>query len=542
LPEHARSTRYATDIAKMLMVPIFHIHGEDPEAAVAIMKLAFDYRAEFKKDAVIDVVCYRRYGHNEGDEPYYTQPEMYERIKDRPPLYKIYSQALRESDNIGEEDVSRITDGVNKCMEIGYSAMHEKTCQIPEDLFYSVWEDMTGRYSYQTVETGVSENVLLDLARKLNTFPEGFSVHPRLARILNRRLDTVEKGEGIDWSTAEALAFATLLIEGTPVRLSGQDSSRGTFSQRHSVISDVRTGEHYAPLNHMTQDQAVFHVYDSMLSENAVLGFEYGYSLVSPGTLVMWEAQFGDFANNAQSVFDQFVSSAEFKWRRLSGLTALLPHGLEGQGAEHSSARVERFLQLCAEDNMQVCYPTTPAQYFHLLRRQMNRKLRKPLIVLTPKSLLRHPAAVSSRSDLAEGHFSEVLEESGFATASRVLFCSGKIYYELAEARKSTGDTDTAILRIEQFYPFPEELLKNVLSGYPSASVFHWVQEEPENMGGWDFMRCRLKAITGVYPGYIGRPAAASPASGYLSSYKREQRLILETAFPAKSEIAQERL
>jgi 2-oxoglutarate dehydrogenase E1 component len=534
LPEHAHSTRYATDIAKMLMVPIFHVHGEDPETAVSIMKLAFDYRAEFKKDVVIDVVCYRRYGHNEGDEPYYTQPEMYERIKDRPPLYRIYAQKLIESGVIGEEGLKRIGEGINECLELGYRTVHEKTCRMPDDRFYDVWEGTTSRYPDEGLDTGVSGGTLLDLARKLNTVPQGFSVHPRLIRILNRRLETIEKGEGIDWATAEALAFATLLIEGTPIRLSGQDSSRGTFSQRHSVLSDVKTGEHYVPLNHLTQNQASFHVYDSMLSENAVLGFEYGYSLVSPETLVIWEAQFGDFANNAQPIFDQFVSSAEFKWHRLSGLTALLPHGLEGQGPEHSSARVERFLQLCAEDNIQVCYPTTPAQYFHLLRRQMRRKVRKPLIALTPKSLLRHPAAVSGVPDLAESRFNEVLGDPGFEGASRVLLCSGKIYYELAEARKTSGDSDTAILRIEQFYPFQESLLRKVLSDYAAAALY-WVQEEPENMGGWNFMRWRLKNITGVDPGYIGRPAAASPASGYLTSYKREQGLILATAFPAGS-------
>jgi 2-oxoglutarate dehydrogenase E1 component len=533
LPEHARSTRYATDIAKMLMVPIFHVHGEDPEAAVFVMKLAFDYRAEFKKDAVIDVVCYRRYGHNEGDEPYYTQPRMYERIRERPPLYRIYARALIESGLIDDKYVNGMEEGINKCMELGYTAVHEKTCPMPEDRFYSTWDDIADRYPDGIVETAVSGTVLLDLAHKLNTFPPGFSVHPRLARILNRRIETVQKGEGIDWANAETLAFATLLVEGTPVRLSGQDSSRGTFSQRHSVLSDVKTGEHYIPLNHLSPDQAVFHVYDTMLSENAVLGFEYGYSMVSPETFVIWEAQFGDFANNAQPVFDQFISSAEFKWRRLSGLTTLLPHGLEGQGPEHSSARVERFLQLCAEDNMQVCYPTTPAQYFHLLRRQMRRKVRKPLIVLTPKSLLRHPSAVSAVSELAGGRFNEVLGEPDFARASRILLCTGKIYYELTEARKAAGDSDTAIVRIEQLYPFPESVLKEVLSSCKSAEVFHWVQEEPENMGAWEFMRCRLQAITGAFLGYIGRPAAASPASGYLTSYKKEQQLIWETAFPA---------
>ncbi|MGC9965754.1 MAG: 2-oxoglutarate dehydrogenase E1 component [Syntrophobacteraceae bacterium] len=531
LPEHARSTRYATDIAKMLMVPIFHVHGEDPEAALHLVKLALDYRAEFGKDVVIDVVCYRRYGHNEGDEPYFTQPTMYARIKERPPLHEIYFKRLREAGVAFEEDMNRYTEGIDKCMETAYSAAHDRLCRMPEDKFYEVWEKMSRQYSHEPAATGVSAEELLKFAKKLNSFPEGFSVHPRLARVLERRLRSVEQGQGIDFANAEALALASLLAEGVPVRLSGQDSGRGTFSQRHSILYDVNTGEHFIPLNSLSASQAGFKVYDSMLSEEAVLAFEYGYSLAAPYSFTIWEAQFGDFANNAQPVFDQFISSAESKWHQLSGLTILLPHGLEGQGPEHSSARPERFLQLCAGDNMQVCYPSTPAQYFHLLRRQMRRNFRKPLIVLTPKGLLRLPEAASTLPELSSGHFREIIDDPGFGEARKIYLCSGKIYYELIQKRKALGVEDTAILRVEQFYPYPEAQLKDALSGYPAAVSFHWVQEEPENMGGWTFMRFRLKALTGHDPAYIGRAPAASPASGYLASYKKEQDMLLDMAF-----------
>ena len=483
LPEHAHSTRYATDIAKMLMVPIFHVHGEDPEAVLHLVKLAMDYRMEFGKDVVIDVVCFRRYGHNEGDEPYYTQPQMYARIKDRSPLYQIYFHSLKESGIASEEDLKRFIEGANQRMELGYSAAHNNLCKMPEERFYDVWQAIDGKYSHEPVETGVSGEKLLELAQELNSFPKGFSIHPRLLRILERRLRKLEKDQRIDWAGAEALAFASLLVEGVPVRLSGQDSSRGTFSQRHSILYDLNTEERYIPLNNLSSSQARFMVYDSMLSEEAVLAFEYGYSLTTPDTLTIWEAQFGDFANNAQPVFDQFIASAESKWHRLSSLTVLLPHGMEGQGPEHSSARIERFLQLCAEDNMQVCYPSTPAQYFHLLRRQMRRKFRKPLIVFTPKSLLRLPEAVSFVSELSSGHYREVIDDPGFEQAHKIYLCSGKIYYELIAKRETSGVKDTAILRLEQFYPYPEAQLKDVLSKYPAAARFYWSEEEPENMG-----------------------------------------------------------
>jgi len=531
LPEHARSTRYATDIAKMLMVPIFHVHGEDPEAALYAVNLALDYRNEFAKDVVIDLVCYRRYGHNEGDEPYYTQPQMYARIKDRPPLYRVYFNSLKEAGIASEEELNRYVDGVNKCMELAYAKVHQVLSKMPEEKFYDVWKGISGQYSHEPVETGVSGERLLEFARKLTVFPEGFAVHPRLLRILERRRRSVEEGGGIDWANAEALAFASLVTEATAVRLSGQDSARGTFSQRHSVLFDINTEERYVPLNNLSAGQAPFMVYDSMLSEEAVLGFEYGYSLAAPGTLTIWEAQFGDFANNAQPVFDQFIASAESKWQRLSGLTVLLPHGMEGQGPEHSSARLERFLQLCAEDNMQICYPSTPAQYFHLLRRQMRRDFRKPLIVMTPKSLLRLPQADSTLSELSSGRFREVIDDPGFEQAEKIYLCTGKIYYDLIEKRKASGVKDTAILRVEQFYPFPDAQLRDALSRYASAARFYWVQEEPENMGGWDFIRLRLKALTGHDPAYIGRAPAASPASGYHTTFKKEQDMMLKIAF-----------
>ncbi len=531
LPEHARSTRYATDIAKMLPAPIFHVHGEDSEATIRAVKLALDYRSKFGKDVVIDLVCFRRYGHNEGDEPYYTQPGMYARIKDRPPLYKIYYTSLKEAGIVSQEELEKITAGINECMEIAYQRVHDQLCRMPEEKYYDVWGAFDAKYSHDPVQTGISSERLLELGRKLNSFPQGFAVHPRLERILNKRLKSVESGTDIDWANAEALAFASLVTEGNPIRLSGQDSGRGTFSQRHSVLFDVNTEKHFIPLNNLSSDQASFMVYDSALSEEAVLAFEYGYSLTTPETLTIWEAQFGDFANNAQSVFDQFISSAQSKWGRPSGLTILLPHGLEGQGPEHSSARFERYLQLCAEENMQVCYPSTPGQYFHLLRRQMRRNFRKPLIVLTPKSLLRRPEAVSALSEISGGHFLEVIEDPGFENAQKIYFCSGKIYYELVEKRKAAGVSDTAILRIEQFYPFPEDQLRSVLKKYPSASTFCWVQEEPENMGGWNFIEARLKTVTGKDPAYIGRVPAASPASGYLTTYRQEQDMLLEKAF-----------
>jgi len=535
LPQDARSTRYSTDVAKMLMVPIFHIHGEDPEAVIHVARLAADYRRHFSKDVVVDVVCYRRYGHSEGDEPYYTQPQMYDRIKDRPSPSRIYAEKLISEGVVTGDDLKQIQSGITQCLEAALKSAREKACAPPFMDFFENWEGLNGNYSHDPVPTDVPREHLISLAEKVHVYPEGFMPYRRLEHILERRLETIKKGEDIDWATAEMLTFASLLVEGTPVRLSGEDSRRGTFSQRHSMLVDPKTGEHFTPLNFLAEDQAPFMVYDSMLSENAVLGFEYGYAITSPHALVIWEAQFGDFANNAQVIIDQYIAAGESKWGRLCGLVMLLPHGFEGQGPEHSSARLERYLQLCAEDNLQVCHPTTPAQYFHLLRRQVKRNFRKPLILMAPKSILRHPRAVSALDDMASGHFHEVLDDtSGIDSAGRVLICSGKIYYDLIERREKQQAQDTVILRLEQFYPFPLEQLRRIAGSYRDAREWFWVQEEPENMGGWSFVRWYLQEATGKEIRYIGRKAAASPATGYSSVHKTEQAALVEQAMGSR--------
>jgi 2-oxoglutarate dehydrogenase E1 component len=531
LPEDARSTRYSTDMAKMLMVPIFHVHGENPESVIQVIKLASDYRTEFGKDVVIDLVCYRRYGHNEGDEPYFTQPQMYDRIRERPPLYKIYGEQLLAEKVVGEDDLKSIEAGIDELLETAFKTMREKQCLLPRVEFYENWEEFHGDYSHEPVKTGVAKKQLLSLAKKLNAVPKDFSAHPKLEGLLEKRLETIEKGEGIDWANAEALAFASLLAEGHPVRLSGQDSRRGTFSQRHSSLVDTKTGESFTALNSLNQGQVPFHAFDSLLSEAGVVGFEYGYSLAQPNGLTMWEAQFGDFVNNAQAVIDLYITSGQSKWQRLSGLVLLLPHGFEGMGPEHSSARLERFLQLCAEENIQVCYPSTPAQYFHLLRRQVKREFRKPLVVMTPKSLLRHPLAVSKLAEMTKGSFQEVLDhETNKKTCRRILFCSGKIYYELFQRRKDLKSSDISIIRLEQLYPFPREQLEEVVNKYSEAKEWYWVQEEPENMGGWNFVRSRLASLVHKHVKYIGRKEAASPATGFRSLYTIQQGAIIEEA------------
>ena len=541
LPEDARSTRYSTDVAKMLMVPIFHVHGEDPEALVHVFQLAADYRWEFGKDVVIDVVCYRRYGHNEGDEPYFTQPHMYEQIRQRPSLHRIYADKLVEEEVVQQSDIESLTETVNSRLNAAYETVHGSECPFPFPEFYEHWEAIEAGFSHTPVETGVKKETLISLAQQLNAVPEDVALNSKLEGLLQRRLQAVQNGYGLDWAGAEALAFASLLTEGFAIRLSGQDSGRGTFSQRHSVLVDTQSGKKYVPLNALGNEQAPFSVYDSLLSEAGVLGFEYGYSLAQPYALVLWEAQFGDFANNAQSVIDLFIASGESKWQRLSGLVLLLPHGFEGLGPEHSSARLERFLQLCAADNIQVCYPSTPAQYFHLLRRQVKSNFRKPLVILTPKSLLRLPAAVSTTDELAQGWFQTVLDDTKSVNdPDLVLFCSGKIYYELAARRKSLESTGIAILRIEQFYPFPRELLRKVVKKYSGARRWCWVQEEPENMGGWQFIKSRLEDIIKQPLTYIGREAASSPATGFPAIFRRQQNKIIDTAVGPLSDSQQQ--
>jgi len=530
-PEDARSTRYATDVAKMLMVPIFHVHGEDPESVIHVTRLACDYRMAFGKDAVIDLICYRRYGHNEGDEPYFTQPQMYNRIKDRPTLNRIYADKLVKEGLIDAKKIQSIESGINERLDHAYESVHGTACPFPDPQFYENWEGLYGKYTQEPFETGVDKNRLQAYSRNLNDLPDEFKPHPKLARILKKRKDAVEKGDGIDWANAEALAFASLLSEDVPIRLSGQDVGRGTFSQRHGVLVDAETGSRYVPLNSLDRNQATLSVYDSMLSEVGVLGFEYGYSLGQPQGLVIWEAQFGDFANSAQTVIDLYIASGESKWQRPTGLVLLLPHGYEGLGPEHSSARLERFLQLCADDNMQVCNATTPAQYFHLLRQQVKRNFRKPLVIMTPKSLLRHPLAVSKLTDLTSGAFNSVLDDpSPPKSPRRILMCSGKIFYSLLERRQKRKANDIGIIRMEQLHPVPYRKLEAIKKKYGKAAQWMWVQEEPENMGAWRFLQPILETVLGRPVDYVGRKAAASPATGFPTIYKLEQDEILDKA------------
>jgi len=527
LPVDARSSRYATDTAKVVMAPIFHVHGEDPEAVVHAARLALEYRQTFSRDVVVEVICYRRYGHNEGDEPYFTQPLMYEKIKVRPPVHEIYAGQLRER-GITESELGEAGDGVQKRLE---EALARKATAVDKG-FSGEWKGFQREYSPPDAETGVAGSILTAMAKTLAVAPNGFTPHPRINALLKRRSEAVAKGEGIDWGTAEALAFASLLREGASIRLSGQDVRRGTFSQRHSVLYDITNEDSFVPLAAVTAHGARFHAFDSMLSENAVLGFEYGYSLESPNALVIWEAQFGDFVNGGQVVIDEFIMSSETKWERASGLTMLLPHGLEGQGPDHSSARPERFLQLCAENNVQVAYPSTPAQYFHLLRRQVKQPFRKPLIVLTPKSMLRHPLCVSPLEEFTSGRFREILPGSGNTGKIRqVLLCSGKIYVELLELKLKHGREDLELVRIEQLYPLNKELLGEALHRYGNGVSFSWVQEEPANMGGWSFIRPYLCEILGEEPRYVGRMAAASPAVGSRRLHREEQETIINEAF-----------
>lgn len=538
LPENARSTRYSTDIAKMLMSPIFHVHGENPETAVHVVRLACEYRQKFGKDVVIDLVCFRRYGHNEGDEPYFTQPKMYDRIKERPVLYHIYAQELTTDGIISNEQLLSMEKDITYALEKALDNARSQCHGFPVPKFFEHWEGYNGNYSHDPIETGVPAEKLVSFARRLNTVPEGFSVFKKLKGLLEKRLESVESGEGIDWGNAESLAFASLLAEKIPIRLSGQDSGRGTFSQRQSVLTDVENEEKYVPLNNLGIEQAPYLVYDSMLSETGILGFEYGYSLTMPNGMTIWEAQFGDFANNAQSVIDLYIISGEAKWQRLSGLVMLLPHGLEGLGPEHSSARPERFLQLCAHNNIQVCNLTLPSQYFHLLRRQVKANYRKPLIIFSPKSLLRHPLAVSSLKDLEKDTFHPIIDDpEAPGNVKRVLLCSGKIYYELFSRRKERAEDNIAIVRLEQYYPFPEKSLKTALSKYNKAKQWFWVQEEPSNMGAWSFVRHRLNELMKKKFSYIGRDASASPATGFPKLYRKQQEDILSEAVgpPEKS-------
>jgi 2-oxoglutarate dehydrogenase E1 component len=461
---------------------------------------------------------------------------MYERIKDRPPVHEIYGKQLAEAGVVGEDFVTEEENKRQSELESAFDVMQNNHLVYPKPKFFENWKGYTGAYTHDPVETAVSAETLASFAETLNSAPEGFSLHSKLERLFKKRREAVDTGEGIDWANAESLAFASILQDGDPIRISGQDCGRGTFSQRHAVIHDTKTGEVHVPLNTLGEGQGRFSVHNSLLSEAGVLGYEYGYAAAQPRGLTIWEAQFGDFANNAQSIIDLYITSGEIKWHRPCGLTMLLPHGMEGLGPEHSSARMERFLQLCAGNNIQVVNPTTPAQYFHLLRRQALASYRKPLIVMTPKSLLRHPEAVSNTTDFTEGTFQSVLSDTSpdFSTdpenVERVLLLSGKIYYELVKRRRDLESTDAAILRIEQIYPFPEEALQAAMAPYKNAKQWFWVQEEPENMGAWTFLRPRLESVIGDSLTYIGRNPSPTPATGFANIYRQVQSRILDTA------------
>lgn len=533
-PERARSTRYATDVAKMVLAPILHVHGEDPEALVRAGRLAVAYRNRFAKDVVVDVVGYRRHGHNEGDEPYFTQPLLYRRIRARPPVHELYLQRLLGDGTVEAGAAETARQEVDRRLETAHDAARSQACAWRLTPTWHGWEGIPSLYSHEVAETGVGRVRLGDLVAQLCSPPEGFSLHPTLQRVLDRRREAAAASPGaVDWATAETLAFATLLAEGVPVRLSGEDSARGTFSQRHAAWFDAETGARYVPLTQVSPGQGVFEVLDSALSEVGVLGFEYGYSAARPDALVLWEAQYGDFVTGAQVIVDEFLASGEAKWRRRSGLVLLLPHGYEGQGPDHSTGRPERFLELCAQDNLQVCAPSTPAQYFHLLRRQMKRPFRKPLIAFTPKSLLRHPDVVSPLDDLAGGGFREVLadpEPAPTGATRRVVLCTGKLAVELEARRREKGVGGVALVRLEQLYPFPDDPLRAVLASYRGAEEWCWAQEEPRNMGAWRFLAPRLAEIAGGPVHCIGRPEAASPATGFPFIHRQEQEAVLAEA------------
>ncbi len=541
LPTESRSGPYCTEVAKIVQAPILHVNGDDPEAVVHCARIATEFRQHFKRDIVIDMFCYRRHGHNEGDEPMFTQPLMYKEIGTHKTVKEVYAARLEAEGVVTADEVAAMDDALrdklDKALEAAANYKPNKA-----DWLEGKWAGFTvapGEEDRKGV-TAVELDKLRAVGRAISEPPKNFDLNRKIARQLQEKRKTIDTGEHIDWATGEALAFGTLLAEGTPVRLSGQDSGRGTFSQRHSVLVDQTSEAKYVPLNHVAEGQARFEVIDSPLNEAGVLGFEYGYSLAEPNALVLWEAQFGDFANGAQVIIDQFICSGESKWLRMSGLVMLLPHGYEGQGPEHSSARLERYLQLSAEDNWQVINPTTPANYFHALRRQMRRSFRKPLVVMTPKSLLRHKDAVSSLADFGPGSsFRRILAETDRladdAKIRRVVLCSGKVYFDLVAERRKRRIEDIAIMRIEQLYPFPFTRLGVRLSQYPDAEVV-WCQEEPENMGAWHFVDRRIeRALAGIdvkarRPVYVGRAEAASPATGSARTHLKEQADLVDRA------------
>ncbi len=514
----ARSTYFPTDVAKSMPVPIFHVNGNDPEQVVRAMDLAMRFRHKFGYDVVVDIVCYRKYGHNEADEPSYTHPIMYNRIKNSPSVATIYGEKLAREGTFSKEEQSAFLAEYHRSLEAALDQSRKHPGEFRTDAFQSgEWSGFSRDYDHDPVDTSISEETFKLIGEKICTVPDFMHINPKLAKIVEQRLAVYREGKAIDWAAAEAQSFGSLLLDGNPVRLSGEDSARGTFSQRHSVWWNAASAEPmpYVPLNNIAAKQARFSVYDSPLSEFSVLGFEYGNASAQPNMLTIWEAQYGDFVNGAQVVIDNFIVCGESKWGRANGLVMLLPHGFEGQSAEHSSGHFERFLQLCAEDNIQVCNLTTPAQYFHVLRRQMKRGFRKPLIIMTPKGLLRYKQCVSALGDFTGGRFEEVLDDPLKAyDADTVIFCTGRVYYDVIERREASA-FKPAVVRIEQLYPFPVERIKEVLGRYKKAKHFVWLQEEPRNRGAWTFMRDRVESVIGKAEiKYVGRPASASPATG----------------------------
>ncbi|MDE1199035.1 MAG: 2-oxoglutarate dehydrogenase E1 component [Pseudomonas sp.] len=537
-PLDARSTEYATDVAKMIQAPILHVNGDDPEAVMFVTQLAIDYRMQFKRDVVIDLVCYRRRGHNEADEPSGTQPLMYQQISKQRTTRELYADALAASGALSAEAAQTKVDEYRNALDNGMHVVKSLVKEPNKELFVD-WRPYLGHAWTARHDTSFDLKTLQELSAKLMELPEGFVVQRQVQKIYEDRQKMQAGGLPINWGYAETMAYATLAFEGHPVRITGQDVGRGTFSHRHAVLHNQKDATTYVPLQNLYAGQPRFDLYDSFLSEEAVLAFEYGYSTTSPNALVIWEAQFGDFANGAQVVIDQFITSGEHKWGRLCGLTMLLPHGYEGQGPEHSSARLERYLQLCAEHNIQVCVPTTPAQIYHLLRRQVIRPLRKPLVVLTPKSLLRHKLAISTLEDLAEGSFQTVIPEIDTldaAKVTRLVMCSGKVYYDLLEKRRAEGREDIAIVRIEQLYPFPEDDLMEAIAPYTNLTNVVWCQEEPMNQGAWYSSQHHLRRSIGNHNRnlvleYAGRDASAAPACGYASMHAEQQEKLLQDAF-----------
>ncbi len=531
----SRSTHYCTDVAKMVQAPIFHVNGDDPEAVIFVTRLAYDYRVRFHKDVVIDLVCYRRQGHNEADEPAVTQPAMYQKVRNHSTVRTVYAERLIADGVATPEQVQQTSAEVRAAFERGDCACRTTTSKPADELTSINPSPYHGVAWHDPVDTRVDMDRLQALAGQAFALPNQFPVHPRLARILEDRQLMAQGDKLIDWGFAENMAYACLLDAGYPVRISGQDSRRGTFFHRHAMWRNQETGKSYIPLQHLNPDQPDFVVIDSVLSEEAVLAFEYGYATAEPESLTIWEAQFGDFANGAQVVIDQFITSAGAKWGLYCGLVMLLPHGYEGQGPEHSSARLERYMQLCAEHNIQVCSPTTPAQIFHLLLRQMKRPYRRPLVVMSPKSLLRHPLATSRLDSLSSGAFAAVIDEvddMDKTAVRQVILCAGKVYYELLQARRSRGLENIAIVRVEQLYPFPVEDFEQVLSGYPNLEVFFWCQEEPQNQGAWDQIKHRFYPLreAGVAVYYAGRNSAAAPATGYAKVHQEEQDKLIDDA------------